>query len=411
EHAKKSYKDEQQIIKTKKPIVNIEEKETWYAGEDRWGSTTKMPLYNDKGEIIGTFGITRDITEKKKAEEKVEYLSFHDTLTGLYNRAFFEEELKRLDTERQFPITIVMGDVNGLKLINDTYGHIKGDVLLKRIADVLKESFRREDIVSRWGGDEFISILPRTNSEDAKNIIKRIKELCNERGTAGIPLSISLGISTKKRKSESIDDVLKKAEDRMYKNKVWESASMHESLIPSLKENLKRGDSGSETRIKNMEEYALLIGRKLKLSNVKLDELSLLISLHNIGKLALVDEIVTKKARLTEEEWKIIRELPEKGYRIAESSPKLKTIAEPILSHHEWYDGQGYPRGIKGEEIPILSRISFIINSYDAMTRDRLYRKKLTKKEAIGEIKSYRGTQFDPKVAKVFLEILEEEEK
>ena len=195
----------------------------------------------------------------------------------------------------------------------------------------------------------------------------------------------------------------------MYKNKIAESRSIHENLVESLKENLKKGDYRGETRIKKMEEYALLIGKKLKLSNVKLEELSLLLNLHDIGKLALVDEIMAKKGRLNKEEWKIIKELPIIGYRIAESSPKLKTIAESILSHHEWYNGQGYPRGIKGDEIPVLSRISFLINSYEAMTRDRPYRKKMTKKEAIEEIKRCCGTQFDPKIAKVFLEILEEE--
>jgi diguanylate cyclase (GGDEF)-like protein/PAS domain S-box-containing protein len=411
DHAKQAYNDEQQIIATGKPAVDIEEKETFRDKKDRWVSTTKMPFYNEKGELIGTFGISRDITEKKKADEKIKYLSFHDVLTELYNRAFFEEELKRLDTERQLPITMVMGDANGLKLINDAYGHAKGDILLKRIADILKESFRKEDIISRWGGDEFISILPRTSAEDAKNIVKRIKELCNERGTSEIPLSISFGISTKKSSSENIDDILKIAEEIMYKNKISDNRSIHENLVESLKENLKKGDYRSETRIKKMEEYALLIGKKLKLSNVKLEELSLLLNLHDIGKLALVDEIMAKRGRLTKEEWKIIKELPLIGYRIAESSPKLKPIAESILSHHEWYNGQGYPRGIKGDEIPILSRISFLINSYEAMTRDRSYRKRMTKKEAIEEIKRYSGTQFDPKVVKVFLEIIKEEEE
>jgi diguanylate cyclase (GGDEF)-like protein/PAS domain S-box-containing protein len=410
EHAQQAYNDEQNVIKTGKPIVDFEEKETYEDKEDKWASTTKMPWYDENGNIIGIFGITRDVTDKKKVEEKVEYLSFHDALTGLYNRAFFDEELKRLDTERQLPITIVMGDLNGLKVINDAYGHARGDVFLKKIADILKESFRREDIISRWGGDEFISILPKTDAENAKNIAKRIKELCKEKSTTNIPLSISLGISTKKQKSEDIDDVLKKAEDRMYKNKISDSSSIQDSLVMSLKENLKKGDYRTETRIIKMEEYALLIGKKLKLSSIKLEELSLLLNLHNIGKLALVDEIMAKKGRLTKEEWRIIKELPEIGYRIAESSTKLKPIAESILSHHEWYNGQGYPRGIKGDEIPILSRISFLVDSYEAMTRDKPYRKKLTKKEAIKEIKRCCGTQFDPKVVDVFLEILEEEE-
>jgi len=408
--AKRCFEDENKVIKNKEPIIGMVEMVV-SSGKEFWVSSSKIPWYDRNGKIMGTMGISRDITEIKHAEEKIEYLSFHDRLTGLYNRAYFEEELKRLDTERQLPVTIVMGDLNGLKLINDAYGHAKGDILLKRIADILKESFRREDIISRWGGDEFISILPKTSKDDAKNIVKRIKELCSEKSTTDIPLSISLGISTKKNRSESIDDILKKAEDRMYKNKISDSASINDSLVLSLKENLKKGDYRSETRIRKMEEYALLIGKKLKLSSLKLEELSLLLNLHNIGKLALVDEIMAKKGRLTKEEWKIIKELPEIGYRIAESSPKLKSIAEPILSHHEWYNGQGYPRGIKGDEIPILSRISFLVNSYEAMTNDRPYRKKLTKKEAIEEIRRCCGTQFDPKVVDVFLEILEEEEE
>jgi diguanylate cyclase (GGDEF)-like protein/PAS domain S-box-containing protein len=408
EHAKQAYDDEQNVIKTGRPIVDFEEKETYEDREDRWITSTKMPFYDEKGKIIGTFGISRDITDRKKAEEKIEYLSFHDGLTGLYNRAYFDEELNRLDTERQLPITIVMGDLNGLKLINDAYGHSKGDMLLRNIADILKESFRKEDITSRWGGDEFISILPKTSIKDAKSIIKRIKELCEEKSTTEMPLSISLGASTKKSSSEYIYDILKEAEDKMYKSKIVESTPVEESFIQSLRVVLKKGDYRTETRIKKMENYAVLIGKRLNLSSIKLEELKLLMCLHNIGKLALADEIMTKKGRLTAEEWKIIKEIPEIGYRIAESSTKLKSIAESIRTHHEWYNGQGYPRGIKGEEIPVLSRISFLINSYDAMTSDRPYRNKMTNSEAKKEIKKFSGIQFDPKVVDAFFELLEE---
>lgn len=194
EHARQAYDVEQKIIKTGIPAIDIEEKETYEDSEDRWVSTTKMPFYDEKGKIIGTFGISRDITDRKKAEEKIEYLSFHDGLTGLYNRAYFDEELNRLDTERQLPITIVMGDLNGLKVINDIYGHSRGDMLLRNIADILKESFRKEDIISRWGGDEFISILPKTSVKDAESIIKRIKELCEEKSTTEMPLKIGRAV-------------------------------------------------------------------------------------------------------------------------------------------------------------------------------------------------------------------------
>ena len=407
EHAKQAFIDDQNVIKTGKPIVDLEEKETFKNKADKWASTTKIPWYDKDKNIIGTFGITRDITEKKKAEEKIKYLSFHDSLTGLYSRAYFDEELRRLDTSRQLPLTIVMGDINGLKVINDAYGHEKGDLFLKKIADILKVAFRKEDIISRWGGDEFIAILPRTHTKDTKGIIRRIKEMCTERSTVDVPLSISMGVSSKKSPEEDINSVLKEAEDRMYKSKISESKSTNEIIISSLRENLKRGEYSSEGHTGKMQGYALTIGKRLKLSSLKLDELKLLMDLHNIGKLALADEIMSKPGRLTEEEWKIIKKLPEIGYRIAESSAVLKPIAEAILSHHEWYNGEGYPRGVKGEEIPILSRISLLVNSYEAMTTDRPYRKKMTRKEVIKEIKRCCGTQFDPEVVKIFLEILE----
>lgn len=407
EHARQAYEDEQRIIRTGEPIINFEEKETYENRADRWASTSKIPWYNENGKIIGIFGITRDITERKKAEEKIKYLSFHDTLTGLYNRAYFEEEIRRLDTERQLPLTIVMGDVNGLKVVNDAYGHLKGDIFLKNIADILKESFRKEDIISRWGGDEFIAILPKTTTKDALRIVKRIKKLCRERCTKDIPLSISMGVSTKKKPSEDVEYILKEAEDKMYKNKIADCKSTNEIIINSLKENLKKGDYNDEAHSLKTQKYALIIGKRLKLSSVKLEELKLLMDVYNIGKLALADEIMAKPGRLTQEEWKIIKKLPEIGYRIAESSNVLRPISEAILSHYEWYNGSGYPRGIKGEEIPILSRISFLINSYEAMTKDKPYRKKMKRKEIIKEIKRYCGIQFDPKVANIFLELLE----
>ena len=408
EHAKQAFEDEQKIIKTNRPIIDFEEKETYQDNEYKWASTSKLPWYDENNNIIGIFGITRDITEKKKAGEKVKYLSFHDTLTGLYNRAYFDEELTRLDTERQLPITIVMGDLNGLKVINDAYGHAEGDILLKKISDILKDAFRKEDIISRWGGDEFIAILPKTSAKDTKNIINRIKELCKEKSTTGMPMSISLGVSTKKSPSENMDDILKEAEDKMYKNKIAESMPIHENLVQSLRSSLKKGDYRTEVRIKKMEDYAILIGERLNLSSIKLDELRLLMNLHNIGKLTLADEIMTKKGRLSSAEWKIIKEIPEMGYRIAESSTTLKPIAESILTHHEWYNGQGYPRGMRGKEIPVLSRISFLINSYDAMTSDRPYRKKMTEEAAKKEIKKFSGIQFDPKIVETFLELLKD---
>lgn len=220
EHAQQAFQDEQNIIKTGKPIINYEEKETWYNKDYKWVYTTKMPLYDKEGEIIGTFGISRDITERKKIEEKIKFLYYHDLLTGLYNRAFFEEELIRLDTSRQLPISIIMGDVDSLKFVNDTFGHYRGDMLLKNMANIFRKCFREEDIISRWGGDEFICILPKSSKKDAERIARRIKTLCKNKSSTELTLSISLGISTKQSSTENILDILKEAEDLMYKNKL-----------------------------------------------------------------------------------------------------------------------------------------------------------------------------------------------
>jgi diguanylate cyclase (GGDEF)-like protein/PAS domain S-box-containing protein len=350
EHARQAFEDEQKIIKTGKPIIGIEEKETWEE-EVRWASTTKMPLYNGDGEIIGTFGISRDITGKKKAEEEIEegrakieavlhstadgiyaaddkgniilynnkflqlwnipkkivdlksydevleymasqvtdpdsflrkinelgktkiecidiinfkdgriyertscplkqekkitgrvwsfrdvteqkkaeekiwYLSFHDKLTGLYNRAYFEEELKRLNTQRQLPITIIFCDVNGLKEMNDNYGYNMGDKLLCKVAEILKSCFRSEDVVVRWGGDEFIIVLPLTDDKTADEIIGRLRRKCEQSSRPDFPVSISIGKAVKERLSQSIDMVINTAEKRMLMNKKTIKAS------------------------------------------------------------------------------------------------------------------------------------------------------------------------------------------
>jgi diguanylate cyclase (GGDEF)-like protein/PAS domain S-box-containing protein len=236
EHANQAYNDEKYIIKTGKPIINIEEKETWSDNKVSWGSTTKMPLFDKKERIIGTFGITRDITDKKKAEEKIEFLTFHDKLTGLYNRAYFEEEIKRLDTERQLPISIIMGDINGLKNINDNFGHDVGDKLLRKVALILKESFRSEDIIARWGGDEFLGILTKTSRKDALIIVKRIRERCKTECTSEVPISISIGVSTKKNSYEDLENVIKKADSEMYKNKLTDTNNLFASASYSEKE-------------------------------------------------------------------------------------------------------------------------------------------------------------------------------
>jgi len=347
-----------------------------------------------------------DSLERRGADEEIKELALKDRLTGLYNRAYFEEELKRIDTKRNLPISFILGDVNGLKLINDAFGVREGDKLLKKIAAILKKCCRKEDIIARWGGDEFSILLPKTNDKDSEEILKRIRNTCDKTKINSVPVGISLGTSTKKSNEDDIKDIIKEAEDWMYRRKLIEKNSISSSIISSLERTLREKSNETEEHGERMRELALRLGHSLSLKENKLNELSLLATLHDIGKVAIPDEILMKKGKLDSDEWKIIKRHPEIGSNIASSSPQLKTIAEAILSHHEWWDGTGYPHALKGEEIPLNSRIISIVDAYDVMTHERPYKKAISKKAAIKELKRCSGTQFDPKLVKIFVDFI-----
>lgn len=352
------------------------------------------------GEIIA------NVLERKEAEKAIRHLLLKDKLTGLYNRAYFEEEIKRLNTKRQFPLSIIMGDVNSLKVINDTFGHREGDKLLKKIARIIKSCCREEDIIARWGGDEFSILLPKTTEDDAEEILNRIRDVCFKTDDQKIPVSISLGTSTKKNCNYDIRMTVKEAEDWMYRRKLLERRSISSSIISSLERTLQEKSYETEEHALRLKDMALVLGQSLKLTENKLNELILLSALHDIGKIAIPDDILMKKGKLTRKEWGIVKRHPEIGFNIAASSPQLVPISDAVLSHHEWWDGSGYPRGLKGEDIPLVSRIISIVDSYDVMTHDRCYRKAISKKKAVEELKRYAGIQFDPNLINIFLQIL-----
>lgn len=369
------------------------------SGEKRLGLYSAEST-NIDGQLC-ILSILTDITDQKQAEEEIRYLSFHDRLTGLYNRAYFEEELKRLDTTRQLPLSIIMGDVNGLKLINDALGHQEGDKLLITVAAALREACRTEDIVARWGGDEFIILLPGCPHNIAAGIVERIKSAETLFHTLPIQTSISLGTATKTRSDEDIRSIIKEAEDKMYRNKLLENKSTRSYFLSSLERTLWSRSHETKDHCERIKKMAMQIGDYVHLSASEMDSLRLLAALHDIGKIAISNSILEKPGKLIAEEWEAIKKHPEVGYRIALSSPEMAPIAEAILHHHERWDGAGYPLGLRGKDIPFLSRIISIVDAYDVMTHGRPYQDSVSSEDAWCEIIRLAGTQFDPDLVNI----------
>jgi len=372
-------------------------------GTKGWLELYSYPLHNHNGSIVGVVEHVRDITEKKELEERLRFLSFHDILTGLYNRAFFYEELRRLDTPRSLPLGILMGDVNGLKLVNDVFGHENGDKLLIEAGKLLKMSCRREDIIARWGGDEFVILFPNVTEEVLNSIVERIYKNFQISDSTTIPLSVSIGYAIKYKPEKPVEEVIKDAEDNMYKRKLAESKKIRQSIIRFLIDKLREITYESDKHIEEMEELAKKFGKVLSLSGRDLENLILTVRLHDIGMITVPKEILNKEA-LSEEEWNIIKGHTSAGYRIVQSTPELAGIAEYILCHHEHWDGSGYPQGLKGGDIPFISRVVSIVDAFVSMRNERPYRRSKSLEEAIEELKRCSGSQFDPRLVGIFIE-------
>jgi diguanylate cyclase (GGDEF)-like protein/PAS domain S-box-containing protein len=352
------------------------------------------------------FIFSNDITERVEKEKEINYLAYKDLLTDLYNRKFFEAELKRLDTKRQLPLSIIMADLNGLKIINDSYGQKMGDKLLIKTAKILKKVLRNEDVLARYGGDEFTILLPQTTKETAQKIVERIKSKSEEQNQYKIALSISLGAATKDLASQKISEILKVAEDKMYQNKLSESRSGKSKIVQGLLNTLNAKSSETKEHAVRMAKLASDFGRKLNLSNSEINRLSLLATLHDIGKTSISEAILTKPGKLTKDEWEIMKKHSEQGYKIASASEEFALVADEILSHHEHWDGKGYPNGLKGEKIPYLARIISIIDAYDVMTNERPYSRAISEEKALEEIENCAAAQFDPVLAEKFVELI-----
>ena len=359
---------------------------------------------------IWNASLKKAVKEKTKALEvstqELLYKTYHDELTGLYNRVYFSEILEEIQS-KPLPLSIIVADLNCLKITNDTFGHEAGDKLIINMAKLIQSNIEEGHIACRIGGDEMIVIMPETDARKSLDILAKIKQATISSKEEPIRPLVALGAATKINEDESFSRLFKRAEEKMYENKMDESEYTYDKVIGSFKKAILENEYESPEHYERLKALCLELGYAMNLDKEDLDALALLSDLHDIGKAGLDKEILLKEGPLTHDEWEKIKRHPELGFKIVSSSVKFSHVGKGILAHHEHWDGKGYPQGLKGEEIPLIARIFAVVEAYDVMTHKRPYKKTFTKNEAILELKNCSGTQFDSRVAEVFINMID----
>lgn len=368
--------------------------------------------------------------------KKLENMVNIDGLTEVYNHRYFHDKLKeKIERGRKdnTPISMIFIDIDYFKHYNDLYGHQKGDYVLKELAGIVTNSVREKDIVARYGGEEFAVILDNTTEDEAIKIAENIRanvENTYFEGEENQPqgkITASIGLSIFPDKAKDEIELIKSADDALYRAKFFNKnrVEIYTSILDELKKNIDDKDVELVTSIKTLISiinakdkytyghvervviYSRLLADKLKLSEVDKNNLIYGAYMHDIGKINIPKEILIKKMKLEKEEWEELKSHPENGAEIIKSVESLKDVIPLIKHHHERYDGNGYPSKLKGEEIPYLVRVLTVVDSFDAMTSNRPYNRRMSYEEGIEELRKCSGTQFDPKIVKAFIEVIE----
>jgi diguanylate cyclase (GGDEF)-like protein/PAS domain S-box-containing protein len=347
----------------------------------------------------------RDVTDRKYIEEKMNYLSYHDMLTGLHNRTYFEEEMLRRDRSGEVEIGLIIFDLDGLKLVNDSFGHEQGDDLLVRTAELIRGCFNESDLVARIGGDEIAVLMSRTSPEMIEAAMIRVYEAVEsaQLNPQRIPISLSAGSAFRAEVNVSMRELFREADNKMYRGKLHRSQSTRSAIVQTVMKLLEARDFITEGHADRLQEMLIRLAKAAGLPESRMTDLRLLAQFHDIGKVGIPDRILLKPGPLEPEEVIEMRRHCEIGHRIAQSSPDLMPVADWVLKHQEWWNGEGYPLGLAGERIPIECRILSIADAYDAMTSDRPYRKAMSHEAALAELRRCAGVQFDPALVELFI--------
>ena len=364
----------------------------------------KIIEYDKEGKPVRFVGSLFDITRSKENELKNVYLLQTDPVTTLKNRAYMENKIREIDSLEIMNFCVIMADVNGLKLMNDAFGHKEGDRLLNTVGEIIRLCCSDTDIPVRWGGDEFL-ILIRNSRKYADLMMKKVKQELNQISSFPIKISLAMGCSAIKGADISIEQAICRAEEKMYRNKLLETRSFHNGVIASFEQTLYEKKIENLENISRRKKLCQKTGEMMNLSPEERDELELLNLLHDVGEISMPDYIITGKKELSDSEWTFREKHVEAGYRIAKAIPEIAHIANSILCHHENFDGSGYPSGIEEENIPLIARIFAVVNFYVSKTNE-INTETSDLEEIRMELEHKSGKQFDPKVVEVFLRVI-----
>jgi diguanylate cyclase (GGDEF)-like protein len=341
----------------------------------------------------------KNAIEHMRRTKHIKKLSQIDALTGLYNRHSFKSTLM---SYQKGGGSVMMVDINGLKLVNDAFGSDFGDDYMVNLSNIIREVCPENAVCARWGGDEFAMLLPGANKKVTNDVAKKIQNKFKKSQTGELCLSLAFGWETSFGKETDYLKLLTKAEDGMIRDKILENESTRSSMIAAILHTLHEKNPREEAHSRRVSQMCFKMGSALQLNDKEIQDLKIIGLLHDIGKIAIDENILNKPSELTHEEWTTIRRHPEIGHRILSGAPEMKEYANIILCHHERFDGKGYPNKLSGLNIPLYSRLLTIVDSYDAMTCERPYRKALSHQEAVNELYKSAGTQFDESLLDIF---------
>ncbi|MEI6602416.1 MAG: HD domain-containing phosphohydrolase [Clostridia bacterium] len=347
--------------------------------------------------------VVTDVTDRKRSLEEIKRQYYHDEMTGLFNRKYINEIIKGEWFKENLPVSVIIGDINGLKIMNNAFGRNSGDEFIVKVGHSIIKACRQSDIIARTGGDEFMILLPKTSLEITEKIISRTKSFLQDGTDLDAILSISFGWAEINSEEQNIEQLFSEAEELMLKNKTFEGESFRGQTINIVLNTLHEKNKREEQHSKRVSKFCVEIGKAMNFSETDINKLRVIGLLHDIGKIGVSEHILNKPGRLDLEEWLAIKKHSEIGYRILSSTKETSELAQYVLSHHEKIDGTGYPNSLSGESISVMTRILSIADAYDAMTSKRTYNDGISREAAIEELRAHAGGQFDPRIIDIFI--------